>query len=105
MRSLLRTPIVDPVYTIENRLNLAERRRKRIEHLGPSGLCAARVIGPFWVHFMSQSKLCPCLSRNYFDDHKTLVLRVADDAPREDQSPGPVNLPVLPDVINLLALT
>src|SRR5262245_42028898 len=86
-------------------LNLAERRRKRVEHPGPSGLCAARVIGPLRVHFMCQGKLGPFLSRNYFDDYQTLVLRVAGDAPREDQSPGPVYLPILPDVIDLLALS
>src|SRR4030095_10475458 len=86
-------------------LNLAERRRERFEHFGPSSLCAARVIGPLRVHFMSQGGFDPCLLRNYFDDHKTFVRRLPSDAPREDQSPGPVNFPILPDMIDLLALT
>src|SRR5262249_58136460 len=54
---------------------------------------------------MSQGELGPCILRNYFDDHKTFVLRLPGDAPREDQSPGPGNFPILPDVIYLLALT
>jgi hypothetical protein len=53
---------------------------------------------------MSQGKLDPCLLRDYFDDHETLVLRVAGDTPGEDQSSGPVNLSIFPDVINLLTL-
>src|SRR5262245_32562320 len=54
---------------------------------------------------MSQGKFGPSLLGNYFDGHKTFVLRLPGDAPREDQSPGPVNFPILPDVVDLLALT
>src|SRR5262245_10719272 len=54
---------------------------------------------------MSQGKFGPSLLGNYFDGHKTFVLRLPGDAPREDQSAGPVNFPILPDVIDLLALT
>src|SRR5262245_35298235 len=94
-----------PTNLVYGVLNLAERRRERFEHFGPSGLCAARVIGPLRVHFMSQGELGPCILRNYFYDHKTFVLRLSGDAPREDQSSGPVNLPILPDMIDLMALT
>src|SRR5262245_64331570 len=54
---------------------------------------------------MSRAKLSPFPFRHYFDDYETLVFRVAGDAPSEDQSSGPVNLPILPDVIDLYALT
>src|SRR5262249_6942158 len=85
--------------------DLAERRRKRIDHFSPCGLCAARVIRPLRVHFMGQGKLGASPRRNDFDDHETLVLRGAGDAPREDQSPRSVNHAIFPNMIDLFALT
>ncbi len=52
---------------------------------------------------MHERKLAPAVERRDVDGHAAFLVRFPDDAPRERQPSRPIDLEIVPDVIDLIA--
>jgi len=84
---------------------MRQRRIQRLEHLGPTGLGPARIVGPLGLELVGQGEHTAGALRNDVDDHATLIFRLRRDAPREREPTRPLDLEIPPDVVDFLTLS